>query len=71
MFVYFDNGFNPEQAIFRIRVSDHKIEQVANLKDFRRVVVPWNTWFGLAPDGSPLLMHDVGTQEVYALNLDY
>jgi eukaryotic-like serine/threonine-protein kinase len=70
-FVYFDNGFNPEQAIFRVRVSDHKIEQVANLKGFRRVVVPWNTWFGLAPDGSPLLMHDVGTQEVYALNLDY
>jgi hypothetical protein len=41
------------------------------LKDFRRVVIPWNTWFGLAPDGSPLLMRDIGTQEVYALDLEY
>ena len=51
-FVYFDNGFNVDQAIFRVRVSDHKMERVANLKDFRRVVVPWTTWFGLTPDGS-------------------
>jgi serine/threonine protein kinase/Tol biopolymer transport system component len=70
-FVYFDNGFNVDQAIFRVRVSDHKMERVANLKDFRRVVVPWTTWFGLTPDGSPLLMHDVGIQEVYALDFEY
>ena len=70
-FVYFDNGFNPDQTIFRVRISDHKIDRVANLKDFRRVVVPWNTWFGLTADGSPLVMHDVGTQEVYALDFDY
>jgi len=70
-FVYFDNGFNPDPAIFRVSISDHKIEQIANLKNFRRVVAPWNTWFGLTPDGSPLLMHDVGTQEVYALDFSY
>jgi hypothetical protein len=33
-------------------------------------VTPWNTWFGLTPEGDPLLMHDVGSQEVYALDLD-
>jgi Tol biopolymer transport system component len=70
-FVYFDNGFNADQAIFRVRVSDHKVEQVASLKDFRRVVTLWNTWFGLTPDGSPLLMRDIGTQEVYALDFTY
>jgi eukaryotic-like serine/threonine-protein kinase len=70
-FVYSDNGFNADQAISRVRISDHKVEQVASLKDFRRVVTPWNTWFGLTPDGSPLLMRDIGTQEVYALNFDY
>jgi len=70
-FAYFDNGFNPDQTIFRVSISNHKLEQVANLKDFRRVVIPWNTWFGLTPEGSPLLMHDIGTQEVYALDLDY
>ena len=69
-FVYFDNGFNANQAVFRVHVSDHKVEQVADLKDFRRVVIPWHTWFGLTPDGNILLMHDIGTQEVYALDFE-
>ena len=69
-FVYFDNGFSSDQAVSRVRVSDHKIEQVAGLKDYRRVVTPWNTWFGLTPEGDPLLMHDVGSQEVYALDFE-
>ena len=69
-FVYFDNGFSIDQAVFRVRISDHKIEQVASLKDFRRVVTPWNTWFGLTPQGDPLLMHDIGSQEVYALDFE-
>jgi len=69
-FVYFDNGFSIDQAVYRVRISDQKIEQVAGLKDYRRVVTPWFTWFGLTPDGAPLLMHDVGSQEVYALDFE-
>jgi eukaryotic-like serine/threonine-protein kinase len=69
-FVYFDNGFSTDQAVFRVSISDHKVGPVAALKDFRRVVTPWNTWFGLTPDGDPLLMHDVGSQEVYALDFE-
>jgi eukaryotic-like serine/threonine-protein kinase len=69
-FVYFDNGFSGDQAVYRVRISDRRVEQVASLKDYRRVVTPWNTWFGLTPQGDPLLMHDVGSQEVYALDLD-
>jgi Tol biopolymer transport system component len=69
-FVYFDNGFSADEAVFRVRMSDHKVEPVASLKDFRRVVTPWNTWFGLTPQGDPLLMHDVGSQEVYALDFE-
>jgi eukaryotic-like serine/threonine-protein kinase len=69
-FIVFDNGFSADQAIFRLRVLDGKIEKIVDLKEFRRVVTPWNTWFGLTPDGSPILMRDTGTQEVYALDLD-
>jgi hypothetical protein len=69
-FLYFDNGFGADPAVSRVRISDHKIEQVASLKDFRRVVTPWSTWLGLTPDSSLLLMHDTGTQEVYVLDLD-
>jgi hypothetical protein len=28
-------------------------------------------WFGLAPDGSPLLACDISTQEIYALEMDW
>ena len=69
-FVYFDNGFSSDQAVYRVHMSDQKIEQVVGLRDFRRVVTPWNTWFGITPEGAPLLMHDIGSQEVYVLDFE-
>ena len=68
--VYFDTGSSTDPAIYRVRLADHKLERVASLKDFRRVVTPWISWSGLTPDGSPLLMRDIGTQEVYALDFE-
>jgi Tol biopolymer transport system component len=69
-YLYFDNGFSAEPAVFPVRFADRKVEQIVSLKDFRRVVTPWSTWFGVTPDGDVLLMHDTGSQEVYALDLD-
>jgi serine/threonine protein kinase/Tol biopolymer transport system component len=69
-FVFFDAGLSGEQGIFRLRISDEKVEQIVDLKDFRRVVTPFSTWFGLTPTGDLLFMRDIGTQEVYALDLD-
>jgi hypothetical protein len=40
-----------------------KVERVAALAGLRRAT----GWFCLAPDGSPLVVRDVGTQDVYAL----
>ena len=67
-YVYFDNGASLEPAIYRVRIADHKVEQLCSLKDFRRVFSVWYAWMGLTPDGAPLLMHDTGSQEVYALD---
>ncbi len=69
-YVYFDNGLVTDPAIFRLRISDQKIEQVANLKNLRRAI--WGTlpWFGLSPKDEPLVLRDVGTQEVYALDFE-
>jgi eukaryotic-like serine/threonine-protein kinase len=65
---YFDQA---TQFMFRIRLSDHKAEQIA---DFHRTNQPdlpyWTPWSGLAPDGSPLSMRDLGTREIYALELE-
>jgi Tol biopolymer transport system component len=69
-YVFFDTGTGAEQAIYRIRLTDRKLEQVASLQNFRRTVLPWVSWMGLTPDGSPLLMRDTGSQEVYALDFD-
>lgn len=54
-------------AILRIRVSDHKIEQVVDLKNFLPVG-SYGPALTLAPDDSPLLLRDAGTQDVYALD---
>jgi Tol biopolymer transport system component len=69
-YVYFDTGSGAEQTIYRVRLADRKVELVTNLQDFRREVQPWWSWMGLTPDGSPLLMRDIGTQEVYALDFE-
>ena len=67
-YVYFDSGNNQDPAIYRIHVADRKLERICSLKDFRRALSYWIAWMGLTPDGSPLLMRDTGTQEVYALD---
>ena len=68
--VYFDNGYTGDPAIYRVRVADHKLERLASLKEFRRVVTPVIPWTGFTPEGDPLLMQDAGTQEVYALDFE-
>jgi Tol biopolymer transport system component/tRNA A-37 threonylcarbamoyl transferase component Bud32 len=67
-YLYFDSGSALDPAISRLRLADRKLERVTGLKDFRRVIFALYPWSGLTPDGAPLLLRDVGTQEVYALD---
>jgi len=53
-------------SIWRVRVSDCKIEEVLRLKE--RVTGNLGEWFGLAPDDSILVLRDLGVQEVFALD---
>jgi hypothetical protein len=53
-----------------LRIADRDLERVADLKSLRRVVEPWVSWMGLTPDGAPLFMRDIGSQEVYALDFE-
>jgi len=61
--VYFDAA----TEVKRVRIDDGHVEVVARVTGFVRGA--WN-WVGLAPDDSPLLVRDVGTQEIYALDWD-
>ncbi|HZP01995.1 MAG TPA: hypothetical protein VFD30_17035, partial [Terriglobia bacterium] len=55
-------------SIYRLRISDRKLEEVVSLKQFRFVNTGLDFWSGLAPDDSPLLFRDVGAQDIYALD---
>jgi Tol biopolymer transport system component len=64
---FFSSGRDP--ALYRVRISDHKLEKIVSLKGVRLTIGSEGTWCGLAPDDSPLVLRDVGTQEIYALDL--
>jgi Tol biopolymer transport system component len=67
-YIYFDSG-GAEPAFARVRISDLKLERLVSLKNLRRAGL--FGWTGLAPDGSLLLLRDVGTEEIYALDLQF
>ena len=54
-------------AVLRIRIADHKSEQVADLKKFFTAGQHGGS-LSLAPDDSPLLLRDAGTRDVYVLD---
>jgi Tol biopolymer transport system component/DNA-binding winged helix-turn-helix (wHTH) protein len=73
-YLYFKYLPAPDKAhrIVRLRMSDRKIEDVAELSKVGRVTAgTWGDWFGLAPDESPLLARDISTQEIYALEMQW
>jgi eukaryotic-like serine/threonine-protein kinase len=56
-----------QPSVMRVRISDGKVERVADLARFRQGGY-YGVWLGLTPDDSPLLLRNTGTQEVYALD---
>ena len=56
-----------QPSVMRLRIRDRKVERVADLKNFRQGGY-FGYWLGMAPDDSPLLLRDTGTQEIYALD---
>jgi serine/threonine protein kinase/Tol biopolymer transport system component len=54
-------------AVLKIRISDHEAEKIVDLSNFI-TGGRYGGWLGVAPDDSLLLLHDAGTQDVYALD---
>jgi eukaryotic-like serine/threonine-protein kinase len=65
-YIYFLHEVD-QPSVMRVRMSDRKVEQVADLKDFKQTGY-YGIWLGMAPDDSPLLLRDTGTEEIYALD---
>ena len=54
------------ESIFRVRVTDGKLEKLASPENGSGI--QHSPWFSLAPDDSPLVLRDMSTQEIYALD---
>jgi Tol biopolymer transport system component len=66
-FIYFVLVEDP--GVFRVRVSGGAAERVVDLKGFRHTGA-LGIWFGLDPQDTPMLIRDVGTDDIYALGLE-
>jgi eukaryotic-like serine/threonine-protein kinase len=69
-FFYSTGGNSPK--IFRMRLSDHRVEEVASMKNLRVVADPYlGTYLSVGADDSPVLTRDIGTEEVYAVSVKW
>jgi len=56
--------------IVRVSVPDGRMEEVVSLKGFPQAAGdPAVGWFGLTPEGDPILIRDRSIQEIYALDV--
>lgn len=67
-YLYFDAIFREDPAFFRVRISNHQLERLANLKDIHRFWGMFAEWSGLAPDDSLLVTREISSPEIYALD---
>ena len=70
-YVYFSTLFwrRPGAGIFRWKTTTHKSERILGLPDFQLGGV-WGVWFGVTPNGDPLIVRDLTSTDLYALDMD-
>jgi Tol biopolymer transport system component len=67
--LYFLTDNKDDQGIYRIGLHGTGADRIADLKDWHNAG-HYGFWFGLDPNDAPLLLRDVGSEDIYALNLD-
>ena len=54
-------------GVYRVRIADMKREQLASIEGIRLAIGTFGSWKGQTEDEEPLVLRDVGIQEIYAL----
>ena len=68
-YIYFLLLENGDRSVYRIHATGGNGERVADLKDWH--IAGFNTiWMALDPTDAPLLLRDVGSDDIYALTLE-
>jgi len=52
-----------------LKLGADRSERFLSWNDLRRFGGVWGPWSGVAPDGSVLTVRDVGSHEIYALDV--
>jgi Tol biopolymer transport system component len=68
-FIYFDSADNAP-SLYRVRIADKSLEKLVSLRGIRLAPVMGGLLNGLAPDDSPLVVRDVGNQDIYSLDVE-
>jgi DNA-binding winged helix-turn-helix (wHTH) protein/WD40 repeat protein len=66
--VYFNSISENDRAIYRFAIPGGRAERLLDLSPVRQPD-PLYQWFGLAPDGAPLVLRNTSLQEIYSMTL--
>ena len=69
-FIYFIQYGQGGGSVDKIALLGSKTEQVADLRDWHFTGAQWRPWMGLDPTASPLMLRDLGSDDIYALTLE-
>jgi len=70
-YLCFDTVLTSKPFFGRVKLGQAQIEPVVDLKGIHRFLGPWGEWNGIDPNGSPVLVRDIGTHEIYALDVQW
>jgi Tol biopolymer transport system component len=70
-YVYFDTFLSKDSGYYRVRISDSKVEKLADLKKLRQFNGQFGpgSWSGLGPGDVPLFPRNISPEEIYAFDL--
>jgi Tol biopolymer transport system component len=68
-YVYYGRAGTGSPDLYGVRIADRKVEKLLNLKGVRIAYLPgMGPWVGLTPQDEPLILRDVGSEEIYSLD---
>lgn len=66
-YIYFASSLQDGLTLFRLRIDDRTLERLTVLKGLQQAFGYFGPWVGWTPDDQPLVLRDVGSQDIYAL----
>jgi eukaryotic-like serine/threonine-protein kinase len=69
-YLYFETSSTDHPGYYRIKLGQTQPELLIDLRELHQYSDGLGSWCGITPDGSPLFVRDLSTDEIYALDLE-